>query len=168
MLIHVPGLVNASVENGPLHYVLHVLVVTASLLMWMPVCGPVPEFRIGVMGQMIYLFLQSVVPTIPAAWLTFAEGPVYKVYDRPVRLWGLSLIEDQQLAGAIMKTGGGIFLWTIVIYLFFTRFAARWSESHNYRRGGAMPDSEIVGHDEIPLTTADVERAFAQTTPPST
>ncbi len=26
-----------------------------------------------------------------------------------------------------------------------------------------MPDSEIVGHDEVPLTTADVEREFATT-----
>lgn len=166
MILHIPLLVNESVQNGPLHYGLHVLVVSSSLLMWMPVCGPIPEFRIGVAGMMIYLFLQSVVPTIPAAWLTFAEGVVYQVYDRPVRLWGISVTSDQQLAGAIMKTGGGVFLWTIVIYLFFKRFAARFGESHNYRRGGTMPDAEIVGNDEVPLTTADVERAFAESAPP--
>ncbi len=57
MIVHIPMLVNASVDSGPLHYGLHVLVVTTSLLMWMPVCGPVPEFRIGVVGSMIYLFL---------------------------------------------------------------------------------------------------------------
>ena len=34
-----------------------------ALLMWMPVCGPIPEFHIGTPGKMIYLFLQSVVPT---------------------------------------------------------------------------------------------------------
>ena len=28
-----------------------------------------------------------------------------------------------------------------------------------------MPDAEIVGHDEDPLTTADVEREFASSTP---
>jgi putative membrane protein len=166
MILHIPMLVNESVQNGPLHYGLHVTVVTSSLLMWMPVCGPIREFRIGVAGAMIYLFLQSVVPTIPAAWLTFAEGVVYHAYDRPVRLWGISATSDQQLAGAIMKTGGGIFLWTIVVYLFFKRFAARFDESHNYRRGGTMPDSEIVGYDETPLTTADVDRAFAESTAP--
>lgn len=166
MILHVPMVVNESVQNGPLHYGLHVLVVSASLLMWTPVCGPVPELRIGVAGAMIYLFLQSVVPTVPAAWLTFAEGVVYEAYDKPLRLWGISATTDQQLAGAIMKTGGGLFLWGIVIYLFFTRFAARHSESYDYRRGGgAMPDSEIVGHDEVLLTTEDVEREFAQTAP---
>jgi putative membrane protein len=166
MVLHIPVLVNESVESGPLHYSLHVLVVTASLLMWTPVCGPIAEFRIGVAGAMIYLFLQSVVPTVPAAWLTFAEGVVYEAYDVPVRLWGISVTSDQQLAGAVMKTGGGIFLWSIVVYLFFKRFASRFDESHNYRRGSTMPDVEIVGRDLLPLTTADVERAFADSAPP--
>lgn len=166
MIIHIPLLVNESVQNGALHYLLHVMVVTASLLMWMPVCGPVPELRIGVAGAMIYLFLQSVVPTIPAAWLTFAEGVVYQAYDTPVRLWGISVVEDQQWAGAIMKTAGGFFLWGIIIYLFFTRFAARHANSYDYRRRGRIPTAEITGHDESPLTTADVERAFAESVAP--
>ncbi len=165
MIVHIPLLVNASVENGPLHYVLHVMVVTSSLLMWMPVCGPVPEFRIGIAGQMIYLFLQSVVPTVPAAWLTFAEGVVYRAYDIPVRLWGISVTDDQQLAGAAMKVGGSIFLWTIVIRLFFTRFSKSFGGEQSYRRGATMPTQEIVGIDEIPLTTEDVEREFARTAP---
>ena len=76
------------------------------------------------------------------------------------------MTSDQQLAGAVMKTGGSVFLWSIVIHLFFKRFAARFDESHNYRRGGTMPDAEIVGRDEVPLTTADVDRAFAQSAPP--
>jgi putative membrane protein len=166
MILHIPLLVNESVDNGPLHYALHVLVVTSSLLMWTPICGPIAELRLGVAGAMIYLFLQSVVPTVPAAWLTFAEGVVYDAYDVPVRLWGISVTSDQQLAGAVMKTGGGVFLWSIVVLLFFKRFASRFDESHNYRRGATMPDAEIVGRDLLPLTTADVERAFADSAPP--
>jgi putative membrane protein len=167
MVIHIPMLVNASVTSSSpfLHYSLHVLVVSTALLMWMPVCGPIPEFRISVMGSMIYLFLQSVVPTIPAAWLTFAEDVVYKSYDTPVRLWGISPVEDQQMAGAAMKVGGGFFLWSIIVFLFFKRFAARHGDGYDYRRGRTMPDAEIVGHDEQPLTTADVEREFANSTP---
>lgn len=168
MMLHTPLLVNAAVEQpGFVHYSLHVVVVGSSLLMWMPVCGPLPELRIGVAGAMIYLFLQSVVPTVPAAWLTFAESPIYDAYDTPVRLWGLSVTDDQQLAGAIMKIVGGMYLWAIVIYLFFKRFAARFSESHDYRRGHRIPAAEITGNDEEPLTTADVERAFARSVPPA-
>ena len=164
MITHIPGIVNASVENGPLHYSLHFLVVMLSLLMWMPVVGPLSEFHLSPLGKSIYLFLQSVVPTVPAAWLTFAEGAVYKVYDKPYRLW-MSVTTDQQLAGAIMKVGGGIFLWTVVGYIFFKRFAAGFGTSQNYRRAGRIPTAEITGNDDIALTTADVEKAFAASVP---
>ncbi len=163
MITHIPLVVNASIENGPLHYSLHFLVVTLSLLMWMPVVGPLPELQISPLGKCIYLFLMSIVPTIPAAWLTFADGAVYRSYDHPVRVWGLSVTDDQQIAGAIMKTGGAIFLWTIIIFIFFRRFAVGYEDEHNYRRASHMPTAEITGHDETPLTTADVEREFVRT-----
>src|SRR5690606_27006429 len=113
----------ASVENGPLHYGLHVVVVAASFVMWLPVCGPFPELRFPIPAQMGYLFVQSILPTIPGAWLTFATGAVYDAYDQPIRLWGMSIAVDQQTAGLIMKLGGGFFLWTVIAVLFF-RFAA--------------------------------------------
>ncbi len=163
MVVHIPGVVNESVTNGPLHYGLHVLVVTLSLLMWMPVLGPFPEYHMQPLGKCIYLYLMSVAPTIPAAWLTFADGAVYKVYDKPYRMWGISVTTDQQLAGAIMKLGGSIFLWTIVVFIFFKRFASGYKDEHNYRRAGAIPSAEIVGNDDVTLTTADVEREFART-----
>jgi putative membrane protein len=168
IVTHIPGMVTASVENGPLHYSLHFAVVIASLLMWMPVVGPFPELQIGPLAKCIYLFMQSLVPTIPAAWLTFADGAVYRTYDQPVRVWGLSVQYDQQIAGAIMKTGGGIFLWTIIVYLFFKRFAAGYHAANDdsYRRPRPMPHAEYTGDHETdserPLTTADVEREFAQ------
>jgi cytochrome c oxidase assembly factor CtaG len=90
-----------------------VLVVTLALLMWMPVVGPIPEWQMGPAGKCVYLFLMSVVPTVPAGWLTFAEGVVYKHYSQPIRVWGISVTDDQQLAGAIMKIGGAAFLWSI-------------------------------------------------------
>ena len=132
MVTHIPQMVNRSVSNGPLHYSLHILVVTSALLMWSPICSPDPTRRIGYGGKMIYLFLMSVVPTVPAAWLTFAEGTVYKHYDIAVRVWGLSVTTDQQLAGAIMKLGGSIFLWTVVVVIFFRRFIGNFFVDADY------------------------------------
>jgi putative membrane protein len=80
----------------------------------------------------------------------------------------MSVQHDQQLAGAIMKTGGGIFLWTVIIFLFFKRFAAGYYAANDgsYRRPHPIPGAELTGDrvvdSERPLTTADVERAFAQ------
>jgi putative membrane protein len=152
MVTHIPALVNRSASSSPVHYSLHVLVVTTALLMWLPICGPAAELRVGYGGKMIYLFLMSVVPTVPAGWLTFAEGTVYKHYDTPVRVWGLSVATDQQLAGAIMKIGGSIFLWSIVIFMFFKRFVGNFNAEQNYVR-------------DTTLTYEQVEQAFESTPP---
>ena len=162
MVSHIPGVVNASVDssNGLLHYSLHVLLVLTALLMWTPVCGPFPELRIGPGAQMIYLFAMSIIPTVPAGWLTFADGVVYKAYAQDPRLWGISVQTDQQLAGAIMKVGGSTFLWVLIAYIFFSRFMGNWEEQNTYRRSRRIPDAEIVGHDDTPLTYDEVTRAF--------
>ena len=155
MITHIPGLVNRSAESSPLHYAMHILVVSTALCMWSPICSPAKEFQIGYAGKTIYLFLMSVVPTVPAAWLTFAEDSVYKHYDIPIRVWGLSTETDQQLAGAVMKTGGSLFLWAIVIFIFFKRLSK-----------GFYKDQSYVREDEEPLTFSEVEKAFSQSTPP--
>jgi putative membrane protein len=152
MVTHIPPVVNSSVQSGPLHYSLHLLLVVTACLMWMPVVGPFHELRMSDAAKPIYLFLQSVVPTVPAGWLTFAEGVVYKHYNQPVRVWGISPTDDQQLAGAIMKIGGSIFLWSLVVFYFFKRFGTTWKEDNTYRR--------------TPLTFDQVQSEFDSTPAP--
>jgi cytochrome c oxidase assembly factor CtaG len=72
------------------------------------------------------------VPSIPAGGLTFAEGSVYNHYDTPVRVWGMSVLSDQQLAGGIMKLGGAVFLWALIITIFFTRFMKGFFGEQSY------------------------------------
>ncbi len=146
LFTHWQNVVNTSVANAPVHYGVHVLVVFSALLMWLPVCGPVPELRMSLPGQMIYLFLMSIVPTVPAAWLTFAEGVVYSAYDTPARLWGLSATTDQQLAGLIMKLAGGTYLWGLIVVLFF-----RWASRHEAaeRAGRVVTERELLTWEQV-------------------
>src|SRR3546814_17210322 len=65
------------------------------------------------------LFVTALVPTVPVAWLVFAEGAVYSVYDKTDRMFGISVTSDQQVAGAIMKLGAGTYLWIVIAGLFF-------------------------------------------------
>jgi putative membrane protein len=168
MTLHVPGVVNASTTNGPLHFGLHLVVVLTAVLMWMPVVGPLPELQMSYGGKMIYLFLQSVVPTLPAAWLTFADGVVYRHYgEQPVRVWGMSPLDDQQLAAVIMKIFGGMYLWTIVIFMFFRRFGKGVEAASTYRRADRIPTAEITGNDESPLTFDEVKGAFERSEAPT-
>jgi len=167
MVTHVPTIVNASGSSAVLHYSLHFCLVSTALLMWMPVIGPFKELQMGYPGKMIYLFLQSVVPTVPAGWLTFAEGVVYKRYDIPVRVWGIGVINDQQMAGAVMKIGGTMFMWTIIIYMFFKRFTAGFDAEQGLRRinsrapvSGSSPAPVEVEADVPILTYEQVAEVF--------
>jgi putative membrane protein len=72
---------------------------------------------------MIYIFLLSIIPTVPAAFLTAADGPLYEVYNREPRLWGIGVVDDQQLAGVVMKLIEGLYLWAIILVLFL-----RWMD----------------------------------------
>jgi putative membrane protein len=155
-VIHIPGVMNASIETGPLHYGIHVLVVTSAFIMWTPVCGPFPERRMAMPAQMVYLFLMSVLPTIPAAWLTFAEGTVYKAYDASFRLWGVSPASDQQAAGLLMKLVGGFYLWGIIFTIF-----VRWAKRHAEADAAGITVSER----EV-LTWRDVEDEFLRVPSP--
>src|SRR5206468_8216152 len=38
--------------------------------------------------KMLYLFLQTIVPTVPASFLTFGTTPLYHFYEHVPRLWG--------------------------------------------------------------------------------
>lgn len=124
LLSHWQLMVNTASTNGLFHYGVHTALVIAAVLFWIPVCGPFPELRISAPAQMAYLFVASIVPTVPGAWLTFADGAVYSVYDIPARLWGISVTSDQQVAGLLMKLVGGTYLWVLITIIFF-RWAAK-------------------------------------------
>jgi putative membrane protein len=93
-------------------------------MMWWPVIGPIPDTpRLAPFPRIGYLFLQSLVPTVPASFLTLATGTVYAVYEGLPRLWGISIQTDQTSAGLIMKFGGGLIIWIAITITFFSWFA---------------------------------------------
>ncbi len=164
---HWSGIVNASVENGLLHYGLHTVVVITALAVWMPVVSPLPDYRVSVPAQCIHLFLTSIVPTVPAGWLVLAEGVVYDSYDKPARLWGLTVTDDQQLAGLIMKLGGGMFLWAVIVFL-FARWVGKQDRGTRARRAVAGADGTFAAApDEVPaLTYEDIAREWERAPAP--
>jgi len=120
-LMHAPVMVEAMLGGALVHFLLHGGLIGSAFLMWWPVIGPIPDLpRLTPLMSMGYLFLQSLIPTIPASFLTFADEPVYEIYETLPRLWGLSALDDQLIAGLIMKIGGGAILWTVIAVVFFT------------------------------------------------
>jgi putative membrane protein len=121
--LHAPGVVSGMLDSVVFHAIAHIAVVSTAFLMWWPVIGPTSDLpRLSPPLAMGYLFLQSLVPLIPASFLTFASEPVYDVYEGLPRLWGIDVLQDQRVAGLIMKIGGGAVLWIAIAVIFF-----RWA-----------------------------------------
>ena len=145
---HWPVWVDLTLRSEPVHFFAHVVLVSAALVMWLVVVNPLPELpQYSAPARMLHLFLQSIVPTVPASFLAFAETPLYRFYQEAPRLWGLSVIEDQQLAGAIMKVGGTSLIWGVIIAMFF-----KWYADSQRDQGDI-------------LTWDDVERELSRTRP---
>jgi putative membrane protein len=93
--------------------------------MWLPIVSPLPEVpQARPPTKMLYLFLQTIVPTVPASFLTFGSTPLYHFYEHVPRLWGLSALNDMQIAGLTMKIVGGFYLWTVIAVIFFRWYYA--------------------------------------------
>lgn len=118
---HWPAFVNATVQNELLHLMTHTVLVALSLLMWWPVLSPLPELpRAGNFGQFIYIIGQTFAPTVPFAFLVFADRPLYSFYAHAPRiLSSMDPVTDQRVAGLIMKLVGSLFLWAVAAVLFF-------------------------------------------------
>jgi putative membrane protein len=98
----------------------------SSIIMWVPLLRPLPELGgLGDPMRLVYLFGLSILPTVPASFLTFGRFPLYELYELAPRVMAsLDPVVDQQIAGLLLKMGGGIIIWTFMTILFF-RWAGR-------------------------------------------
>jgi len=120
LFTHWPAVVTLSTHSELSHFLLHTLLLGSAVVMWWPIVSPLPELPpLSPPGQMLYLFVQSLAPTIPASFLTFGTAPVYPVYATFPRIWGVSVMTDQMIAGLSMKLVGGAILWTVMAVVFF-------------------------------------------------
>jgi putative membrane protein len=147
---HWPVWVDLTLRHHNVHFLAHVLIVVSALLMWLPVVSPLPEVpRARPPTQMLYLFLQTIVPTVPASFLTFGSTPLYKFYETVPRLWGISVLTDQQVAGLIMKVVGGFYLWTVIGVIFFRWYDREERHDREERRDREAPTADVLLWEDV-------------------
>jgi len=138
VLTHWPAFVDLTLRAGWFHFLAHVLIVVSAVFIWMPILSPLPEIpRLAPISRMVFLFLQTIVPTIPASFLTFGDHPLYRRYESLPKLWGISAMDDQLIAGLIMKIGAGLLLTALIAVIFF-RWVAK-DEPTPHRRPSVVP-----------------------------
>jgi cytochrome c oxidase assembly factor CtaG len=132
-LAHVPAFYELTLANEPLHALEHLAFVGTAMLMWMPVLSPAPDIaaRYPALGQVMYLFLQTVPASLLGALLSSTSSAYYPTYILAPRITSLSPLEDQQLGGLIMWVGSGLYFLIATGVVFFI-WAAR-EESANRR-----------------------------------
>jgi cytochrome c oxidase assembly factor CtaG len=120
---HLPSVVDRLMVTPLGSFAIDALWLTGGLVFWWPVVAPVPARPwFGYPLKMGYLFLSTVLNTMPYAFLTFGELPFYGIYELAPPVGLLTAREDQQVAGLLMKVGGGLILWTAITIQFFLWF----------------------------------------------
>ena len=102
---HVPAAFALGLQSGAWHMVEHASFLGTGLLFWWPVVQPRSSVsRWPDLSIILYLFLATLPCDILSGFLVFCDRVVYPVYFSASRPFGLSALEDQQCAGALMWT----------------------------------------------------------------
>jgi cytochrome c oxidase assembly factor CtaG len=121
---HLPSLYQATLGDDFVHALQHLsFFLSASLFWWSLIHGRFGRFGYG--AAVVYVFFTSMHSGVLGALLTFAPRLWYPIYQARTSRWGLSPLEDQQLAGLIMWIPAGV----LFIFLGLGLFAAWLGES---------------------------------------
>jgi putative membrane protein len=99
---HLPRLYQLTLRNEALHEAMHISFLVGGLLFWWPLWQPLGRRRLDQGTGILYLFTTMLHGMALAALITLSPSPLYPAYADTVSLWGLTLLEDQQLAGLFM------------------------------------------------------------------
>jgi cytochrome c oxidase assembly factor CtaG/cytochrome c2 len=130
---HAPLLYDASIDNPFVHGLQHVSFFGTALVFWMAVLH-VRTRAVSYGTGVVLLFATAVHTTVLGALITFANGVIYPQYNGAAQ-FGLTALDDQQLAGLIMWMPGGVLyaMSAVVLMVAWLREAEKRT-SANYAR----------------------------------
>lgn len=114
-LWHVPSLYEAALDSTLVHEIEHVTFAAISYLFWTRVLSAGHPGGIGHGVALLMVFATALHSSALGALLTFADRPIYASHAPYTAAWGVTPLEDQQLAGVIMWVPMG--LWFTVTAL---------------------------------------------------
>jgi len=134
---HVPAVYDLSLQYLPIHIAAHTFLLLVAIVSWWPVLAPSLELGKATPAvAMVYLFVQTIPGQIVGAFITFAGDGIYPTYADAGRVFGLSIVADQQLGGMIMWIGTSTIYLAAVAIVFF-RWASREDRAHERHYAGA-------------------------------
>jgi len=102
---HVPDLFELGLRSAIWHWIEQASFFATGLLFWWPVVRPLSiAAKWSQWSVLLYLFLATLPCDILSGFLVFCDRVVYPVFRSSPQSFGLSAVEDQQCAGALMWT----------------------------------------------------------------
>jgi putative membrane protein len=114
---HVPALYQAALSDETVHALEHLLFLSTGMLFWQALLRLGGRQRLGYGLGVLYLFAAAMGETMLGALMLFSQQPWYPAYAGTA-VFGLSALEDQQLAGAIMWVPPGVIMLGIAAGMF--------------------------------------------------
>ena len=112
ILWHIPSMFALGQKSETCHMVEHGSFLIGGFIFWRPVIQPWPSHRASLeWSVLLYLFLATLPCDILSGFLVFSERVVYPAYLGTPHHFGMSVLEDQECAGALMWT------WVTILYL---------------------------------------------------
>jgi putative membrane protein len=118
VLWHIPAMYQWALSDPVVHTFEHLCFFVTSLAFWTLVIEPSGRRRLGYGTTLIFVATAATLGGFPGALMVFASRPLYPAHAEGVSYWGLTLIEDQQLAGLLMWIPAGFVHVASICWLF--------------------------------------------------
>ncbi len=147
-LWHIPALYDAAIQHPLVHAVEHLSFFAAGIALWWPLVQPIP-MRHGLTGLQPLAYIAGAKGGLAALGLVLAWSSTafYPFYEDAPRIWGLTAVEDQNVAGVIMMVEQSLTLVMVLVWV-FVRMLTR-SEEEQLRR-------ERLEEAQVPASNVDV------------
>jgi cytochrome c oxidase assembly factor CtaG len=99
---HLPALYEAALQSGLIHDVQHLAFLGAACLYWRVLFDPIGRVKLTPALGVAYLFTTSLHGMLLGLFMALSPRYWYPSYGGTTQAWGLSPLEDQQVAGFIM------------------------------------------------------------------
>jgi cytochrome c oxidase assembly factor CtaG len=132
---HLPGPYTAALADPLLHATEHVSLLATAAAFWAVAFAPAGR-GLDYGARLLHVATAAVLGGLPGALMILAPRPLYRVHGDDAARWGLTLVQDQQLAGLVMWIPGGLVYLLAAAWL-FTRWldAAGRPGARRARRG---------------------------------
>jgi putative membrane protein len=112
---HVPRVYDAALEHPAwLLHLEHLSYLAAGAILWWPVVQAAPH-RLSAGAKSLYVFAAFVLASPLGLLIALVPRTVYAFYERAPRLWGLSHLADQQLAGVTMAAEQAVVFFAVFV-----------------------------------------------------